>query len=659
MKRRIRVWLLGIAFTMICGGCGDEMAQNKSEETQMTDNSETIIRIKESEESVDMLKNGEETKTSIIGSVPYFKDDTGKDAQLVDGYLYGYWNGRLCRYDVYNDYKEQILFDAGCNQAGNFCIADGVIYFLTRPVTSTITNENTCLYKINCDGSGLALLQDEIPDVTNSWGNYEIDIYEDIIYLREKTYYETHYLYYRLVTAESVKSVPTEVTLYGKIPEGFEEARSGELPSLVYMMRNYGYVFLEKKEEEGLFVYDLETGKLEEVCFGDVDVYPYTMFLTNDYLIFREYNTKAFTKQWYRVSLDDLQNPQEWILFDDSYGAVDAFFYDEQGTYFVQWDYDYDTWLIYYAGWEAATPVLVSKTCKTEGRYDVSAVRYGGGDLWYFDGEAFFYNEDGGNYNKEMRGQDCIIRNDLKGRGQIISVYNESPDAGERLCYFKKEELIYCLTDGVAAELEKDLPGFYGDGSLRFTMKKAYLRGDTEAVRKINECLQAKYDEIVEEWIDYAELWESLMTENMELVDLTESDWVDLTGTDMEAYAYIDYTDEQYIVFRISDGGYWSGAAHPNYYYTHYVFDRSTGERLSIGDIVAKSDEEICDIIAPYIDKDYNFNEGIWDIEPKMVLHPGRLFLTKEGVGIFFNRYEIDCYAAGEIEFVIPYEAFE
>lgn len=595
---------------------------------------------------------------STFGSVPYFRDDTGKDAQLVDGYLYGYWNGRLCRYDVNNDYEEQILFDAECNQAGSFCISEGVIYFLTRPVTSTITHENTCLYKINCDGTGLVLLQDKIPDVENDWDNYEIDIFEDIIYLRDKDYYETHHYYYQMVSEDSVKSVSEEVTLYGKIPEEFKEATSGELPSIVYMMRNYGWVFLEKEGE--LYAYDFETKELEEVCSGNDEVYPYTMFLTNDSLIIREKNTDAFIKQWYRVSLDDLQDPQKWILFDDNYGTtIDAFFYDEQGAYFIKWDYDDDAWLIYYAGWKDETPVILSENCKLEDRYDASAVYYGGGDLWYFDGEAFYYNEDGGQYDIDMRGQDCIIRNDLKRNEQIISVYNEAPDLGEKQCYFKKEELIYSLADGVAAELEEDLLGFYGDGSLCFTMRKAYLRGDTETVHRINDCLQAEYEKIEEEWLYYATLWESLMTENMENADLSESDWVDLTGTDMESYTYVDYMDEQYIVFTISNGGYWSGAAHPNYYYKYYVFDRVTGERLGFDDIVGKSKEEIYEIIVPYLEKDYgnkdwcNYSEYYW------ILDDERLFLTKEGIGIFFNRYDIDCYAAGEIEFVIPYEAFE
>ena len=160
-----------------------------------------------------VTNSGIEIEESVFGSVPYFRDDTGRDAQLVDGFLYGYWNGRLCRYDVNNNYAEQILFDAGCNQAGSFCISEGVIYFLYRPVTSTRTHENTCLYRINCDGSGLVLLQDEILDVVYEWDNYLIDIYDGILYLVDPADRQRRE-FYCLTGDRGVVRVPMKATLY-------------------------------------------------------------------------------------------------------------------------------------------------------------------------------------------------------------------------------------------------------------------------------------------------------------------------------------------------------------------------------------------------------------------------------------------------------------
>lgn len=595
---------------------------------------------------------------SVFGSVPYFLDDTGKDAQLVDGYLYGYWNGRLCRYDVNNDYEEQILFDAGCNQAGSFCISDGVIYFLYRPVTSTRTHENTCLYRINCDGSGLVLLQDEILDVVYDKDNYLIDIYDGIIYLIDPVDRQRRE-FYCLTGDRSVVRVPLKATLYGKIPEGYRETVRGNLPSLVYMMRNYGYVLLEKESGEGLYLCDLNTGEINE-CFGEIDVYPYIMSITNDKLIFYIRNANSFAKQWYWLSLDDLDNPQKWILFDYEYYGKDAFFNDESGVYFVKYDYDTEDWKVWYAGWDDDTATLIRQIDKEERAYNTSSIFYGQSDMWYFDGDAFYYNENGYYTDSSKYEEDCIIRNNLEGEKEIICTYNQNANYGEKLCYYITEEKGYSISQELVNELKQRLGRYYTYGEqLEFVSQKAYLLGDSEAVNKINSYMKQEYEGIIREW-EYSQTdWEQLVLKGAEEQDSNELDFLDLLVMDYEMCSYITYADDKYIVFRIYEGGY-LGGAHPNYYYSNYVFDRNTGERLTINDIVGKSDEEICRIIVPYMDKDYDFYEGFWYIEPeKLIIEQHRFFLTEDGIGIFFNPYDIDCYAEGTIEFVIPYEAFK
>jgi len=596
---------------------------------------------------------------SVFGSVPYFRDDTGRDAQLVDGFLYGYWNGRLCRYDVNNNYAEQILFDAGCNQAGSFCISEGVIYFLYRPVTSTRTHENTCLYRINCDGSGLVLLQDEILDVVYEWDNYFIDIYDGILYLVDPADRQRRE-FYCLTGDRGVVRVPMKATLYGQIPEGYQEVRWGNLPTLVYMMRNYGFVLLEKESGEGLYLCDLDTGKRKEVCFGEIDVYTYTMLITNDRLLFCERNSNSFAKQWYWVSLDDLDNPQKWILFDKEYYGTDVFFNDESGVYFVKYDYDTEDWNVWYAGWDDDTATLIRQIDKEERAYNTSSIFYGQSDMWYFDGDAFYYNENGYYIDSSKYEEDCIIRNNLEGEKEIICTYNKNYDYEEKLCYYVTEEKGYSISQELINELKQRFGRFYVYGEqLEFIAQRAYLHGNSEVVNKINSYMTQEYEEIIQEWEDSQTEWEQLIMKEVEEQDSDALNVLNLLELCYEMYSYITYADDKYIVFRVCEGGYFGGA-HPNYYYSNYVFDRATGERLTINDIVGKSDEEICRIIVPYMDKDYDFYEGFWYIEPeKLITEQHRLFLTEDGIGIFFNTYDIDCYAAGTIEFVIPYEAFK
>lgn len=303
---------------------------------------------------------------------------------------------------------------------------------------------------------------------------------------------------------------------------------------------------------------------------------------------------------------------------------------------------------------------MIRQIDKEDGLNDASPIFRGQSNMWYFDGDAFYYNENGYCTDLSRYEEDCIIRNNMEGEKEIICTYNQNANYGEKLCYYITEEKGYSISQELINELKQRFGRFYVYGEqLEFISEKAYLRGDSEGVNKINTYMQQEYERIIREWEYNQEDWEQLMLKETEEQNFEELNVLDLLVMSYEMYSYITYADDKYIVFRVCEGGYFGGA-HPNYYYTNYVFDRITGERLTINDIVGKDDEEICRIIVPYMDKDYDFYEGFWYIEPeKLITEQHRLFLTEEGIGIFFNTYDIDCYAAGTIEFVIPYEAFK
>lgn len=156
--------------------------------------------------------------------MPYFRDDTGKAIQSLDGYLYGYWNGRLCSYDP-DTLKESCYFSAVSDQSGQFCIYEGSLYFLERPHTSSLTNVDTCLYMVGLDGRERKLLTSQVPNSTREYINYDdypiyyrIDIYDDIIYLFRQN--QTDRVFYRLDREnDSVTRIPESETLYGLLPE--------------------------------------------------------------------------------------------------------------------------------------------------------------------------------------------------------------------------------------------------------------------------------------------------------------------------------------------------------------------------------------------------------------------------------------------------------
>ena len=91
-----------------------------------------------------------------------------------------------------------------------------------------------------------------------------------------------------------------------------------------------------------------------------------------------------------------------------------------------------------------------------------------------------------------------------------------------------------------------------------------------------------------------------------------------------------------------------------------YVFDRETGERISITDIVNNTEEEIFEIVNAYVIKDrgWGLDEYEW-IEKESVFEQDRFFLTKEGIGIHYDVYEIGCYAEGAVDYIIPFDEFD
>ncbi len=576
----------------------------------------------------------EETeKASPFHSVPYFQDDTGQDARIADGYLYGYWCGRLCRYDLETK-KETVLFEAPCNQEGSFCIREDVIYFLVNSYVTSLTDADTCLYRVNADGSNLTLLDGELPNGVS----YELDFYENILYLmcRENADSRKN-LYYRLDDDGSVAAVSEEQTLYRMLPEGYQEVNFGQLPSLPYQMRNYGYFILYKMEEKDdigeLYAYDPKSEVLEQIGVELDTVDLGSLFLTNDALCYCEDDDNSYGVTWYRLSLDDLQDPKEWMLFKRS-GMRQRIFYNEKGAYFVE--YANNSWNLYRVGWEEDTPKRIywRKTFEYDGGNSVFRYQT---DLLYWDGESMYYNADETFYLQEDEsGRDCIVKENLAEDEREIFCYYGRRESGERLedICIREKEIFQCYPylSGTAER----------QGGLEITLSRVFFTEETEGAEKINAYLEDQYGRYRQELTDYREAW-------------NEEGCMTGVGSYLDVTAYVDYLDSNYVVLCICSDSYWSGAAHPNGTYDYYVFDRITGERLALTDLVEESPEEICDIIAPYIEKDFSFSE--WTPR-ESILEPDRFFLTETGIGIHYDRYELASYAQGDLDFVIPYSEF-
>lgn len=575
---------------------------------------------------------------SPFHSVPYFHDDTGRCIQSLDGYLYGYWNGRLCRYDS-DTLKQDCYFTAASNQSGQFCIYGDNLFFLERPHTASLTNADTCLYMTDLGGRERKLLTSQVPnriseyiDYDDYYIDYRIDIYDDIIYLMGSN--DQNRIYYRLNQEHNaVTRVEESETLYGLLPAGYREPlRYSRLPSLPYQMRHYGYLFLMDGNGK-LAAYDVESGRLEQVAFPTDNISMDSVFLTHDALYCAEtaeYRQPLTT--WYRISLDDLQTSEKWGQFSPLQGYMGGeIFYDESGAYFVEKDGSVVS--LCQIPWDGSSMTLLYSRYLEGGEYFQSPA-YDYPFLYYTDGDFFYFND-------KKDSQYCVMRAMLYGNApeaQVVAVYDE--DFPETL--FAYDTLEHSFTTKADTDGETDT------FSCDISFTKLLLTEDTAGSRAINAYLANVYEAISRELEDF------------ETGFLSDSESWPLPG--MGSYMLVDtyanYLDERYIGITISRDTYYSGAAHPNTWSEEYVFDRRTGKRIAITDIVENSVDEICEIISAYVEMDHpGFRQG-QDYRDS-ILEDFRFFLSEEGIGILFNTYELGSYAEGPDDYIIPFREFD
>lgn len=618
-KIKCRAAVLVVCAVILFGGCGIE--NDKAEERE---------KQKQNVQEESVLESNVKEKINFE-AVPYFKNDYGSNTQLVDGWIYSYWSRRLCRYNP-ETMEEQVLYEALSPQDGSFCVEGDYIYFIDKPDVSFVGRVVGTLYRMRCDGSELTELVTELPlsEDAGYWVYYHYDmmVYEDILYLLPGVEGTEHAFFFQLNGENPAVQVGVEQTVYGKVREPYSDAsfhnRYSKFPPLPYCLKHYGYGFVVNQKETGdsegaLYYYDLESVTAEQVRALDVAgrlAGPCT--LTNDAIVYQDINSV-----WHTVELG--KHAKEKTI-----GVLDCYyfdFWDEKGIYAVEREEDHLR--VKRLGWDGEEETLHYWIRSSR----LSTSVYGGYvRLLYSDGKYLYYDS--------MSGGDGVIDRILLEDGSAepeqFAVYYDSPvkDISTR--------------ETISTTYRIDETGDAGE----FSVTKVTLTEDTMGAAKINARLeelyagQQEYMKEVEENVrelSFSELksdyrWSSTLAE----VSYTTS---------------IDYLDDNYIGFCVSWYQYWDGAAHGIYGATHYVFDRESGEKLELADVMENTSEDICKIIAPYVEAvaEWGTDEQGWEYG---ILDEGRFYLTTEGVGIHFDVYEITCYAAGSQDVVVPYEKF-
>ena len=122
--------------------------------------------------------------------------------------------------------------------------------------------------------------------------------------------------------------------------------------------------------------------------------------------------------------------------------------------------------------------------------------------------------------------------------------------------------------------------------------------------------------------------------------------------------------DNNVLSVRYTDSSY-TGGAHGMYDYTGYTFDTQTGKLITL-DTLTDDFASLAAFLTGYMVNLANYDEDIsgridlvgTDLESALgaLVREGSWYLADDGMHVYSSLYEISSYAAGIIDFVIPYE---
>lgn len=185
------------------------------------------------------------------------------------------------------------------------------------------------------------------------------------------------------------------------------------------------------------------------------------------------------------------------------------------------------------------------------------------------------------------------------------------------------------------------------------------LKGNTEADQKINQVLTEDFNKQIE-------LAEDKSYWSYDETALHSQD----ANTSANSLSYlvdgITYLSDQYFCLRMSGYEYSSGAAHGMPFRSELIFDRKTGNRLKLSDIIGNSEAELKVLVSRYFkelsereDLFFSDAETLEQIIAEGVTMNSYFYLTEDGIVFYYYPYEVAPYAAGFPEVTIPYSEFQ
>ena len=135
-------------------------------------------------------------------------------------------------------------------------------------------------------------------------------------------------------------------------------------------------------------------------------------------------------------------------------------------------------------------------------------------------------------------------------------------------------------------------------------------------------------------------------------------------GSDLSIGYTVALAQDDLVSIKFDVGSYFQGAAHPNSYADVLNFDLKNGRQLKLSDLF-KPGAKLLQAIATYCIADLKKqakDKGLLDEEIEKGAaasadNYASWTITKRGLGIYFDPYQVGPYAAGPQFVLVPYSA--
>lgn len=512
---------------------------------------------------------------------------------------------------------------------GSICARDGYVYFINQ-------SDSHGIYRIKADGTGMEKLCED---------GHDLQIGDEYLFFCSSSYEET------LETTGIIVEGQKNGGLYRMKKDGSERELIAEdvwdyLLSDGYSQetQNMEVIYYSKTEGNGMTAYQMDINGQgeEELCHfavrGNLAVFGGDLYCIGAFYGDREKLTRFCLKNREESSFSV---PEYWDCC-----IYRGFFYG----LCVKQEEQQIKWNIYRLDLDSGdSEMLYEDTFQWESGNDGNL----SSDLYATENGVFFRRfvsvEEG---NRWFRLTDDGEVREFEDREKIpVTLSAEYVDYADLLSVTRV--LDEMSTEGYEAYLSDDLKyeeyfseNNEGEPSNPFRICLPQFNSKIAGYQQINSYIQnVLYQEALQEKDDFVE--------ELEIDNFPGSYFRN------KSYDYV-YIGEDYITVGLYGGGY-TGGVRGWEDFEPITFDRASGKVVSLGDILGMTTQEA---VARLTGSVYKYKEGKGN--GSLFLQEGNLLTNKfdpenfllfpRGIGIYYPRYAIECGAAGDFLYIIPWE---